>query len=84
VKKESERRSLAFFLCPNKEKTVRPPEELLRRDGWRRAYPDFTWAALFDFTQKHYRADMNTLDAFSSWTCPELRWVDGAGIDREI
>ncbi|KAF3773991.1 Sexual differentiation process protein, partial [Nymphaea thermarum] len=36
VKKESERRSLAFFLCPNKEKTVRPPEELLRRDGWRR------------------------------------------------
>ncbi|KAF3779366.1 Gibberellin 20 oxidase 3 [Nymphaea thermarum] len=33
VKKESERRSLAFFLCPSKEKTVRPPEELVRRDG---------------------------------------------------
>ncbi|KAF3773989.1 Gibberellin 20 oxidase 3 [Nymphaea thermarum] len=67
VKKESERRSLAFFLCPSKEKTVRPPEELVRRDGRRRAFPDFTWAALFDFTQKNYRADMNTLDAFSSW-----------------
>ncbi|KAF3779364.1 Gibberellin 2-beta-dioxygenase 8 [Nymphaea thermarum] len=67
VKKESERRSLAFFLCPSKEKTVRPPEELVRRDGRRRAFPDFTWAALFDFTQKHYRADMKTLDAFSSW-----------------
>ncbi|KAK7360587.1 hypothetical protein VNO77_02594 [Canavalia gladiata] len=29
-------------------------------------YPDFTWPSLLEFTQKHYKADTRTLDAFSS------------------
>lgn len=62
------RKSLAFFLCPSKEKTVAPPSELLHTGAaWRRKYPDFTWPALLEFTQRHYRADMKTLDAFTRW-----------------
>ncbi|TVU44242.1 hypothetical protein EJB05_03678, partial [Eragrostis curvula] len=60
------RRSLAFFLCPEMDKLVTPPPELLLLHH-QRPYPDFTWRTLLDFTQKHYRADMKTLEVFSNW-----------------
>ncbi|KAL4384565.1 hypothetical protein GQ457_15G017510 [Hibiscus cannabinus] len=60
------RRSLAFFLCPKMDKTVTVAQGLVNAANPRR-YPDFTWASLLEFTQRHYRADMKTLDAFSKW-----------------
>lgn len=62
---ERERKTFAFFLCPKGDKVVKPPEEVV--GGGEREYPDFTWSMFLEFTQKHYRSDMNTLDEFSNW-----------------
>ncbi|BAS75581.1 Os01g0883800, partial [Oryza sativa Japonica Group] len=66
VNQRRERRSLAFFLCPREDRVVRPPPSAATPQH----YPDFTWADLMRFTQRHYRADTRTLDAFTRWLAP--------------
>ncbi|XP_022141206.1 gibberellin 20 oxidase 2-like [Momordica charantia] len=60
------RKSVAFFLCPGAEKLVRAPEQLVEKNPPRK-FPDFTWPMLHELTQKFYRADSNTLKAFTTW-----------------
>ncbi|CAH2070430.1 unnamed protein product [Thlaspi arvense] len=66
VNRECARRSMAFFLCPKKDKVVKPPSEIVEKTGERR-YPDFTWPMFLEFTQNHYRSYFSTLDSFASW-----------------
>ncbi|KAL8140318.1 hypothetical protein V2J09_006339 [Rumex salicifolius] len=66
VNSSATRKSLAFFLNPGRDKVVRAPDELLAMVG-PRLYPDFTWPTFLEFTQKYYRSDMNTIQAFSHW-----------------
>ncbi|XP_050226186.1 gibberellin 20 oxidase 2-like [Mercurialis annua] len=68
VNQHENRKSMAFFLCPKEDKVVTPPANLITGTGeGKRKYPDFTWSQLLHFTQKHYRADSDTLQNFSSW-----------------
>ncbi|KAI4317081.1 hypothetical protein L6164_024990 [Bauhinia variegata] len=66
VNKEKKRRSMAFFVSPREDKIVRPPEDLFGRQEPRK-YPDFTWSDLLEFTEKHYRSDVETLKSFIHW-----------------
>lgn len=59
-------RSMAFFLCPEMDKMVGTPNKLVNFYH-PRVYPDFTMAELLEFTQKHCRVDMETLDSFIDW-----------------
>ncbi|CAN6203120.1 unnamed protein product [Urochloa humidicola] len=70
------RRSLTFFLNPQLDRVVRPPEALLLA-GTPRAYPDFTWREFLEFTQRHYRSDETTMDAFVAWVAGGRRVGDG-------
>jgi len=63
VNEIKERKSMAFFMNPREDRVVKPPVEIDEP----RKYPDFTWSDFVDFTQKHYRANENTLDNFTKW-----------------
>nr|GMD74131.1 gibberellin 20 oxidase 2-like [Ipomoea batatas]GMD79328.1 gibberellin 20 oxidase 2-like [Ipomoea batatas] len=66
VNKEHDRLSLAFFLCPTEDKSIRAPSDLMSKEQ-PRMYPEFTWSDLLHFTQHHYRADDATLQNFCNW-----------------
>ncbi|XP_061346812.1 gibberellin 20 oxidase 1-D-like [Gastrolobium bilobum] len=61
--REMERKSVTYFVNPREDKTVKPPDNLIGKEEPRK-YPDFTWAELFEFTQKHHRSDAVTLQEF--------------------
>lgn len=80
VNEKVARTTMAFFLCPKEDKVVKPPESLNKP----RKYPDFTWSDFVLFTQKHYRADANTLESFTNWMWSRLSSDDSKKINLEV
>ncbi|ONK65511.1 uncharacterized protein A4U43_C07F37860 [Asparagus officinalis] len=66
VSSTTTRKTMVYFVSPEMDKTVRPPEELVDAEH-PRAYPDFTWGMLKEFTRKHHTPDTQTLTAFVEW-----------------
>ncbi|PPR95475.1 hypothetical protein GOBAR_AA25183 [Gossypium barbadense] len=66
VNNERARRSIALFVCTEMNETVTPATALVNVEN-PRIYPDFKWAAFLEFTQKDYKVNMKTLEAFSNW-----------------
>ncbi|XP_068645127.1 gibberellin 20 oxidase 1-B-like [Aristolochia californica] len=66
VRSKIPRLTLAFFLSPEMEKVVSPPQELVD-DDHPRIYPDYKWSNLLEFTQKVYKVDTNTINVFFQW-----------------
>ncbi|KAK4567033.1 hypothetical protein RGQ29_003039 [Quercus rubra] len=66
VNRNLERKTIAFFLSPREDRVVRPPQELVSPEEPRK-YPDFTWPEFWEFSQKHYRSDVTTIDNFIKW-----------------
>ncbi|XP_057793603.1 gibberellin 20 oxidase 2-like [Salvia miltiorrhiza] len=66
VNKSMERVSMVYFLCPAEEKVIKPPTNLVSSERLRQ-YPDFKWLDFLNFTQKHYRVDVATLQNFTKW-----------------
>ncbi|XP_043695665.1 gibberellin 20 oxidase 3-like [Telopea speciosissima] len=67
VNNEKPRVSLAYFMNPQPDKILRPPSELVDEEKNPRNYPDFSWGALHEFTQKEHRVGTDTLDWFFEW-----------------
>ncbi|XP_042058663.1 gibberellin 20 oxidase 2-like [Salvia splendens] len=66
VNKSMRRISMVYFLCPSEEKVIKPPKNLVSSERLRQ-YPDFKWLDFLNFTQKHYRVDVATLQNFTKW-----------------
>ncbi|KAJ4821473.1 Gibberellin 20 oxidase 2 [Rhynchospora pubera] len=64
VNQHSSRESIAFFVCPQRNKVIRAHDSLIGPNG-KRLYPDFTWSQLEAFTQKSCRADDKTIKNFA-------------------
>ncbi|XP_024969769.1 gibberellin 20 oxidase 3-like [Cynara cardunculus var. scolymus] len=60
------RLSVAFFLSPKGDKELKPPQDLINKDGEQK-YPSFKWEQFLDFTQTQHRADENNLEEFIKW-----------------
>ncbi|EFJ16877.1 hypothetical protein SELMODRAFT_450785 [Selaginella moellendorffii] len=67
------RHSLVFFINPGLDTVIRPIPELVvkskvdEEQDRERPCVEFNWGQLLEFTQKHYRTDVHTLDAFESY-----------------
>ncbi|XP_024969770.1 gibberellin 20 oxidase 3-like [Cynara cardunculus var. scolymus] len=60
------RLSVAFFLSPKGDKEVKPPQDLVNKDG-KQEYPDFKWEQFLYFTLTKQRIDENTFEEFTKW-----------------